>query len=77
MATVRVHDWRSAPGDGAIGAARAAAADGRWRVALDGLLAAFDDDPDTARASMVDIFTTLGEDPLVGEYRPKLAARLF
>jgi putative thioredoxin len=77
MATVRVHDWRSAPGDGAIGAARAAAADGRWRAALDGLLAAFDDDPDAARASMVDIFTILGEDPLVGEYRPKLAARLF
>jgi thioredoxin-like negative regulator of GroEL len=26
---------------------------------------------------MVDIFATLGEDPLVAEYRPKLAARLF
>ena len=77
MATVRVHDWGSAPGEGAIGAARAAAAAGRWREALDGLLGAFDDDPDTARASMVDIFTTLGDDAIVGEYRPKLAARLF
>jgi putative thioredoxin len=77
MATVRVHDWGAAPGDGAIGDARRAAAAGRWREALDGLLAAFDDDPDAARASMVDIFSTLGDDALVGEYRPKLAARLF
>ena len=77
MATVRVHDWGSAPGEGAIGEARRAAAAGRWREALDGLLAAFDDDPDTARTSMVDIFSTLGDDALVGEYRPKLAARLF
>jgi putative thioredoxin len=77
MATVRVHDWGSVPGEGAIGAARAAASAGRWREALDGLLAAFDEDPDAARTSMVDIFSALGEDALVAEYRPKLAARVF
>ena len=77
MATVRVHDWASLAGEDAISRARAAAASGRWRDALEGLLAAFDDDPATARESMVDIFATLGDDPLVGEYRPKLAARLF
>jgi thioredoxin-like negative regulator of GroEL len=26
---------------------------------------------------MVDVFATLDDDPLVAEYRPKLAARLF
>ena len=67
----------SLAGEDAITRARAAAASGRWRDALEGLLAAFDDDPATARESMVDIFATLGDDPLVGEYRPKLAARLF
>jgi putative thioredoxin len=77
MSAVRVHDWASEPGDGAVGDARTAAAAGRWREALDGLLAAFDDEPDAARSSMVDVFATLGDDPLVAEYRPKLAARLF
>jgi putative thioredoxin len=77
MSTVRVHDWGSLPDGDPIADARKAAAAGRWREALEGLLAAFDDEPDEARASMVDIFATLGEDPLVTEYRPKLAARLF
>ena len=77
MATVRVHDWASLAGEDAITQAKLAAASGRWREALEGLLAAFDDDPAAARESMVDVFSTLGDDPLVGEYRPKLAARLF
>jgi thioredoxin-like negative regulator of GroEL len=41
------------------------------------MLAAFDDDPDAARQSMVDVFAAIDDDPLVAEYRPKLAARLF
>ncbi len=77
MATVRVLDWASLAGEDAITQAKLAAASGRWREALEGLLAAFDDDPAAARESMVDVFSTLGDDPLVGEYRPKLAARLF
>jgi putative thioredoxin len=77
MATVRVHGWATDPGGGAIGDARRAAAEARWREALEGLLAAFDEDPDAARAAMVDVFATLDDDPLVAEFRPKLAARLF
>lgn len=77
MSAVRVHGWAADPGDGAVGRARLAAAEGRWREALDGLLAAFDADPDAARGSMVDVFATLDDDPLVAEFRPKLAARLF
>lgn len=77
MATVRVQHWASLAGEDAITQAKLAAASGRWREALEGLLAAFDDDPAAARESMVDVFSTLGDDPLVGEYRPKLAARLF
>lgn len=77
LAAVRVHAWGSLSGDDAITRARVAAASGRWREALDGLLAGFDEDPALARESMVDVFATLDDDPLVGEYRPKLAARLF
>ncbi|MDH4112998.1 MAG: tetratricopeptide repeat protein [Actinomycetota bacterium] len=77
MAVVRVHEWASMAGEGPIWEARRAASDGRWREALDGFLAAFDSDPDAARESMVDVFDTLEDDPLVKEYRPKLAARLF
>ena len=77
MSTVRVHGWASAAGEGPIADARRAAAAGRWREALDGMLGAFDDDPADARESMVDVFGVLGDDPLVAEFRPKLAARLF
>ena len=77
MSTVRVLGWGSLAGDDPLSAARKAAAGGRWREALDGLLAAFDDDPNEARESMVDVFAALDDDPLVAEFRPKLAARLF
>jgi putative thioredoxin len=77
MSAVRVSEWAMLEGDDPLTRARKAAADRRWRDALDGMLAAFDDDPAEARASMVDVFATLGDDPLVAEFRPKLAARLF
>jgi putative thioredoxin len=77
MATVRVHGWAALGDSEPLAEARRSAAAGRWREALDGLLERFGDDPTIARESMVDIFATLGEDPLVAEYRPKLAARLF
>jgi thioredoxin-like negative regulator of GroEL len=45
------------------------------------MLAAVRDDPesrDEARAAMLDVFAVLGdEDPLVREYRTKLASTLF
>ncbi|HWC71183.1 MAG TPA: tetratricopeptide repeat protein [Actinomycetota bacterium] len=77
MSIVRVHEWASLTDDDALTAARKAAAAGRWREALEGLLASFEEDPDAARTSMIDVFATLDDDPLVAEYRPKLAARLF
>lgn len=77
MSVIRVHGWASIEGTGALDLARREAAGGRWREALEGLLASFDEDPDAARAAMVDIFATLEDDPLVAEFRPKLAARLF
>ncbi len=77
MSSVRVFGWVSLDGADRLTHARKAAGSRRWREALDGLLTAFDDDPACARESMVDIFATLGDDPLVAEYRPKLAARLF
>ncbi len=77
MATVRVHGWAALEGSEPLAGPRRSAAAGRWREALDGLLDRFDDEPTIARESMVDIFATLEDDPLVAEYRPKLAARLF
>ncbi|MGZ8629849.1 MAG: tetratricopeptide repeat protein [Actinomycetota bacterium] len=77
MAGIRVRDWASLDEGATLVGPRRAAAEGRWREALDGLLSGFDDDPAVARDAMVDVFATLGDDPLVGEYRPKLAARLF
>ena len=77
MSGIRVREWASLHDGDPLAGPRRAAADGRWREALDGLLAEFDADPAIAREAMVDVFATLGDDPLVAEYRPKLAARLF
>ncbi len=60
---------------------RALAAAGRHREALDVLLrvvAARDPDvSEEARQAIVDLFEVLGDDPLVAEYRKKLANALF
>ena len=77
MSAVRVRGWASLDGADRLTQARKAAGLRRWREALEGLLAAFDDDPASAREAMVDVFATLDDDPLVAEFRPKLAARLF
>lgn len=78
LATARVRSWGSDPGDGPLAGARAAAAAGRWREALEAMLAALGEDRDEARATMLDAFATLGdEDPLVIEFRRKLASALF
>ena len=77
MSAVRVLGWASLDGADRLTQARKAAAHRRWREALEGLLASFDDDPTSAREAMVEVFATLGDDPLVAEFRPKLAARLF
>lgn len=78
LATARVRSWAHDPGEGPLSGARAAAGAGRWREALDAMLAALGEDRDEARAAMLDAFATLGdEDPLVIEFRRKLASALF
>jgi len=78
LASARVKEWGGQPQDGPVGAARAQGAEGRWREALDGLLGAFGSDREAAHAALLDAFAFLGDqDPLVMEYRRKLASALF
>ncbi len=77
MSIVRVERWTKVlPGD-PLADVKSRASEGYWQEALDTLLASARDDPD-ARQAMVDIFAYLGdEDPIVPEYRRKLANALF
>jgi len=77
-ATLEVAEWADEPHDGTLGAAKHAAAAGRWTEALDGMIAALADDRDAARQALVTAFAALGDDdPLVPAYRRALAAALF
>jgi putative thioredoxin len=77
LARVRVAQWGATEGPGTLASAKRLAAQGRWREALDGMLGALGDDPD-AREAMLDVFAVLGDDdPLVAEYRRRLANALF
>jgi putative thioredoxin len=78
MSAVRVAGWSKVEEPGTLAGAKRLAAKGRWREALDGMVGALQDDRDAARAAMVDVFAVLGdEDPLVPEYRRRLASALF
>jgi putative thioredoxin len=79
MAIARIREWGSVEGPGTLASAKRLAAQGTWREALDAMLAALQgDDRDAAREAMVDVFAVLGEDdPLVSEYRRRLASALF
>jgi putative thioredoxin len=78
LSIVRVHGWGSLDGVGTLASAKRLAAAGRWREALDAMLGALADDRDDASAAMRDVFAILGdEDPLVVEYRRRLASALF
>ncbi len=78
LSIARVREWASASPDGALGEAKALAVAGRWREALEGMLATLPEDGDAARGAMVDAFAALGDDdPLVPEFRRKLASALF
>ena len=78
MSAIRVAGWGDDAEPGTLASARRLAAKGRWREALDGMVGALPDDRDAARAAMVDVFAVLGEDdPLVPEYRRRLASALF
>jgi putative thioredoxin len=77
LSTIEVRSWSSSSEPGTLASARRLAAQARYREALDGMLGALRDDPE-ARSAMLEVFAVLGEeDPLVGEYRRKLASALF
>lgn len=75
---IRVREWGALDGAGPLDSAKRLAAQGSPRKALDAMVAVLDDDRDSARSAMVDLFAVLGdEDPLVIEYRRKLTNALF
>ena len=77
LAALEVRSWGSIAEPGTLASAKRLAAQGRYREGLDGMLGALRDDPD-ARPAMLEVFAVLGdEDPLVSEYRRKLASALF
>lgn len=77
LAMLEVRSWASTSEPGTLASAKRLAAQGKYKEALDGMLGAVRDDPD-ARQAMLDVFAVLGEDdPLVAEYRRKLANALF
>ena len=81
LARLRVAGWASIDDGSPLAKAKRMAGEGRYREALDGLLGAVQyspDDRDAARGAMLDLFSVLGEDePLVHEYRSRLASALF
>lgn len=77
-AAVEMRRWGDAPADGTLAQAKRLAAAGDLAGGLAGMLQALGDDRDEARDAMVTIFTAVGdEDPLIPEYRRRLAAALF
>jgi putative thioredoxin len=77
LARIDVAEWSRVEGPGTLASAKRLAAQGRWREALDGMLGALRDDPDS-RQAMLTVFSAIGEDDeLVAEYRRKLANALF
>jgi putative thioredoxin len=78
LARLQVEGWADDAEPGALGDAKRLAAARRWRDALDGMLEALAENRDAAREAMVTVLAALGdEDPLVREYRRKLASALF
>jgi putative thioredoxin len=77
LSGIEVRSWDGLEDVGTLASAKRLAARGRFREALDGMLGSLGDDPD-ARPAMLEVFAVLGdEDPLVAEYRRKLANALF
>jgi putative thioredoxin len=77
-AAVEMRRWLQAPADGTLGESKRLAASGDLAGALAGMLQALSEDRDAARDAMVVVFTAVGDDdPLVPEYRRRLAAALF
>jgi putative thioredoxin len=78
LATVTLRRWADAPADGILGEAERLVASGDVSGGLAGLLQALQEDRDAARDAMITVFTAVGDDdPVVQEYRRRLAAALF
>jgi len=84
LAAIDVSEWAapSSNGEGPLADAERAAAEGRFRDALEVFLAAVrngsEGDRERAREAMLKVFAVLGEDdPLTAEYRRRLASALF
>jgi putative thioredoxin len=77
LAQLEIASWGSTSEPGTLASAKRLAAQGMWRQALEGMVAALRDDPD-ARQAMLEVFAVLGEDDeLVPEFRRKMANALF
>ena len=77
-ARMEISEWAAEGGPGTLASAKRLAAKARWREALDAMVGALAEDRDGARQAMVTVFAVLGDgDPLVVEYRRRLAAALF
>ena len=78
QAAIEMRRWTETPADGTLGHAKRLAVAGDLAGGLAGMLQALAEDRDAARDAMVTVFTAVGDDdPLVGEYRRRLAAALF
>jgi putative thioredoxin len=82
LSAIEVSEWGqpSPDGEGPLARGQRAAAEGRYREALDTFLTEVQggENREEAREAMVKVFSLLGDqDPLTEEYRRKLAAALF
>jgi putative thioredoxin len=77
-AAIEIRRWLEAPADGTLGKAKQLAASGDLAAGLSGMLQALAEDREAARDAMVTVFTAVGDDdPIVPEYRRRLAAALY
>jgi putative thioredoxin len=77
-ASIEMRRWADAAADGTLGEAKRLVAAGDLAAGLAGMLQALGDDREAARDAMVTVFTAVGDDdPLIPEYRRRLAAALF
>lgn len=77
-AAITLQRWTETPADGMLGEAKRLVAAGDVAGGLAGMLQSLAEDRDAARDAMLTVFTAVGdEDPIVQEYRRRLAAALF
>jgi putative thioredoxin len=78
LARLEVRSWGDLDEPGTLASAKRLASKGRYREALDGMLASIGQDDGDARRAILEVFEVLGDDdPLVADYRRRLANALF